>query len=52
MVSNDPGKIDQQPGYKAKSNRQLQYKATARCYRQGKINKVTKTKATAKQMRF
>ena len=49
MISNDPGRIGQQPGYKAKNNRQLQYEATAHYYRQDKINKVTKTKATAEQ---
>ena len=49
MISNDPGGIGQQPGYKAKNNRQLQYEATAHYYRQDKINKVTKTKATAEQ---
>ena len=49
MISNDPGGIGQQPGYKAKNNRQLQYEVTAHYYRQDKINKVTKTKATAEQ---
>ena len=52
MISNDPEAIGQQPGYKAKNNRQLQYEATDHYYRQNKINKVTKTKATTEQTRL
>ena len=29
MISNEPGAKGQQPGYKAKNKRKLQYKATA-----------------------